>query len=367
MRKITMILLVSILLIIIVVVMFMLFVRPQMGSKPTAEHLNLIQQSANYKGGIFVNPVSTIMTRPPNEAFREMMKMGDERTPLHAIETQAIETERYLQHASEKALITWLGHSSFLIKIKGITMLVDPVLSKRASLSDLVGPKKFPYTIDHHLDDFPPVDLLLLTHDHYDHLDHKLVKALSKNVSKILVPLGLSAHLVHWGIDKNKIIEFDWWNELNIEVLTITATPGRHFSGRSLTDRFKTLWCGWAINSGTEKIYISGDSGYFDGFKTIGEKLGPFDFAMLECGQYSRFWPDIHMAPKESAQAAIDVKASKAMPMHWGKFKLSIHAWNEPPLRFVSAAEMLGVETVIPKIGQAFSIDEAPFDEWYGR
>jgi L-ascorbate metabolism protein UlaG (beta-lactamase superfamily) len=347
------------------IVLTTVMVLPRMGKKPQGERLEKLSMSSNYRNGLFINPVHTIMERPPNEAFREMMKRGEKRTPSKPIETFPIDTERYTHENDELPLVTWLGHSSFLIRMNGVNLLIDPVFSKRASMSKWVGPKHFDYTHHFKLEELPKIDLILLSHDHYDHLDYELIRAIAGDAKHIFVPLGVDSHLEHWGVDAQKITVFDWWNEVNVEGITVTATPGRHFSGRKINDRFKTQWCGWAINDGKSNIFYSGDSGYYDGFKTIGEKLGPFDFAMIECGQYSRFWPNIHLMPEESVQVAIDVNAAKAMPMHWGKFRLSIHPWNEPPMRFVNEAKLKGVSYTVPQIGKAFTINNEFDNIWW--
>jgi L-ascorbate metabolism protein UlaG (beta-lactamase superfamily) len=340
-------------------------IAPRLGKKPSGVWLEKIEKSKNFRGGTFVNPEKTDMDRPPYEAMKEVMKKDATRNPASAIVTHAVEIERYNQAPTSELLITWLGHSSFLIKMKGKTILIDPVFSKRASMFRNIGPKKFPYTHEHTVDELPPIDMIMLTHDHYDHLDDEVIKSLKDRVELFYVPLGVGAHLDHWGVDPLKIIEFDWWDEQVFGGITFTATPGRHFTGRQLTDRFKTLWCGWAMNDGKHNIFLSGDTGYYNGFKTIGEKLGPFDFAMVECGQYSRYWPLIHLMPEESVQVALDVQSKMAMPIHWGKFKLSIHPWNEPPIRFSAKAKEEGLPVVIPVIGQAFSLDDAPLSDWW--
>ena len=252
-----------------------------------------------------------------------------------------------------------------LMKINGITLITDPVFSKRASLFQFIGPKKFAYTHEFKISELPPVDLVLLSHDHYDHLDCKVIKALKDKADKFIMPLGVGSHLERWGVDPSKIVELDWWENINYKGITLTAAPGRHFTGRLFNDRFKTLWCGWSIRGKEKRIYFSGDSGYFEGFKEIGEKLGPFDLSFIECGQYSKYWPTIHMAPEESVQAAIDLRSKQAVPIHWGKFKLSIHPWNEPPARFIKKANEENLNVGTPKIGEVFTLNKLPQNEWW--
>ena len=335
------------------------------GKKPQGERLARIINSDNFQKGIFQNVEETNMERPPFEGIKEMMKKNPDQKPSKPIITLPINVERYKNSPADEVLITWLGHSTVLIRINGITVITDPVFSKRASMFQFLGPKKFNYTNEYALEDLPPVDVVLVSHDHYDHLDFQAIKFFKDKAKKFITPLGVGAHLEHWGINSEKISECNWWEETSFHGIEFTATPGRHFTGRLFSDRFKTLWCGWAIKTEKNNVYFSGDSGYFKGFKDIGEKFGPFDISFVECGQYSKYWPYIHMMPEESVQAALDVKSKLAMPMHWGKFKLSIHTWFEPPTRFVEKATELNLKVASPKIGQTFSLAEVLTEQWW--
>lgn len=356
-----------IVLLIISIISFLLFrhISVEMGRKPKGERLERILKSENYQNEVFQNTEETLMDRPPYEGIKEMMKKREGQKPAKALPTLPIDKKRYEHSDSAETLMTWLGHSTLLIKTNGVIILIDPVFSNRASLFQRVGPKKFDYSQDYTYADLPEIDIVLLTHDHYDHLDSRAIMHYKSKVKKFIMPLGVGAHLEHWGVAKEKIEEYDWWEKTTFMGVEFTATPGRHFTGRLFSDRFKTLWCGWAIKSENSNIYFSGDSGFFKGFKTIGEKLGPFDFAFMECGQYSKYWPAIHMMPEESLQAALDVKSSVAMPVHWGKFKLSIHNWNEPPIRFLQRATEIGLKVATPKIGQTFSLKDIPSQPWW--
>jgi len=357
---------VAILLIFLIFMAFIIrHISVEMGRKPSGERLERILRSPNYQDQVFQNTEETNMDRPPYEGIKEMMKKREGQKPALALPTLHIDKKRYENSDSSETLITWLGHSTLLIKTNGVTILVDPVFSQRASLFQRFGPKKFKYSLDYTYADLPDIDVVLLSHDHYDHLDCRAIKYYKTMAKKFIMPLGVSSHLEHWGVEKEKIEEFDWWEKTTFSGGEFTATPGRHFTGRLFSDRFKTLGCGWAIQSENSNIYYSGDSGYFNGFETIGEKLGPFDFAFIECGQYSKYWPTIHMMPEESVQAAIDVNSRVALPIHWGKFKLSIHNWNEPPIRFFKRATEIGLKVATPKIGQTFSLKEIPTQSWW--
>lgn len=262
-------------------------------------------------------------------------------------------------------VITWFGHSSYCIRYKNFTILIDPVFSSHASPVTLFG-KAFRGANVYGADDIDRVDLLILTHDHYDHLDYHTITRLFPKTTHICTALGVGAHLEYWGIPSEKITELDWWDSIQInEDLHLTATPARHFSGRTVK-RNQTLWCSFILSWGNYRIFIGGDSGYDGTFKKIGEHSGPFDLAILECGQYGKDWPFIHMLPEETVQAAIDLKAKVLMPVHWGKFSLSLHEWNEPVKRVVKAAKEKGVVITTPEIGEPVIIgQQLPAETWW--
>ncbi len=357
-----MVFLLVVLVILILTPIVFLRIAPQLGSKAEGESLKKIEKSPNYKMGFFINPVETDFTIPSNKVFKEMYRKSANRIPEKEIVTYPVNTDAYKTLSDSNVIFTWLGHSTMLIKISGTTILIDPVFSKRASLISFIGPKKFRYSNEYTVDNLPKADIVVISHDHYDHLDFKTIKKLKNKVDNFIVPLGLKAHLTHWGVESKKIEELDLWEEVTLNGISFISTPARHFSGRQLNDRFKTLWCGWVLKSKNHSLFFSGDSGYFDVFKEIGEKYGPFDLSMIENGQYSIYWPYIHMNPEESAQAAIDLKSKAAMPIHWGKFKLSIHEWNEPPRRFYNYAKEHDLAVVLPLIGQTFDLDNLPVD-----
>jgi L-ascorbate metabolism protein UlaG (beta-lactamase superfamily) len=204
----------------------------------------------------------------------------------------------------------------------------------------------------------PTIDYLILTHDHYDHLDFKTIRKLKNKVDKVVCSLGISSHLIYWGVGKEKITELDWWEATQLTAnIRLTAAPARHFSGRGIK-RGQTLWSSFILKTATHNLYLGGDSGYDTHFKKIGEEFGPFDLAILEAGQYNDMWPLIHMLPEETVQAALDLKAKALMPVHWGKFKLGMHPWNEPIRRVLEKAKELNVTVRTPKIGEPFFMSE---------
>ena len=270
--------------------------------------------------------------------------------PLPSVKTDLVNLN------SSKPVIVWFGHSSYLIRIENKNFLIDPVFSGTASpLSFMI--KAFPGSNIYKPEDMPAIDYLILTHDHYDHLDFKTVRKLRNKVNNIYCSLGVSSHLKYWGFDINKITEMDWWESKQLEEnISLTAAPARHFSGRGIK-RGQTLWSSFILRTKDHNLYLGGDSGYDSHFKEIGDKYGPFDIAILEAGQYNTMWPLIHMMPEETAQAAVDLKAKSLLPVHWGKFSLALHAWDEPIKRVIEKAESLNMNVYTPKIGQPLILE----------
>ncbi|GAB2775786.1 MBL fold metallo-hydrolase [Actinomadura fibrosa] len=257
------------------------------------------------------------------------------------------------QLSSKSPVIVWFGHSSYFIHVDRFNILVDPVFSGNASPFRFFG-KAFDGADSYEAEDFPKIDLLVLTHDHYDHLDWPSIRELDQKVEKIVTSLGVGSHLEYWGVDPEKITELDWWEGTKLsEEIEIKATPSRHFSGRGLK-RVKTLWSSFVMEVKGFKLFMGGDSGYDGSFKKIGEKFGPFDLAFLECGQYGIYWPQIHMFPEQTLMAANDLDAAVLFPVHWGKFVLSTHPWNESISRLAEAANREKRKFVAPKIGEPF-------------
>ena len=249
--------------------------------------------------------------------------------------------------------ITWLGHSTLIVEIDGHRILIDPMWSERPSPFTWIGPKRFhktPLTID----ELPPIDAVVISHDHYDHLDHRFVQKFGEHAPLYIVPLGVGAHLEYWGVSSDRIIERDWWEEVTLGDLVFTATPARHFSGRSLvmTDKQKTLWSGWVIAGPEHSVFYSGDTGMFPGFIDIGERLGPFDAVLIEIGAYDQLWADLHIGPEQAIQARLALGSGLFIPVHWGSFELAMHAWTEPVERVLAAAEKAGVPIAVPKPGE---------------
>ena len=322
------------------------------GKTPTGADLERVQKSPHYRNGKFENQRFTpdlaegaTYWKIIKEQFRKI-KDKEPDQPIPSVKTDLNNLN------SDAPQVVWFGHSSYLLRINGKNILVDPVFSGYASPIPIFG-KAYDATYNYTVADMPDViDVLLISHDHYDHLDYKTVKALQPRVKQVVTSLGVGSHLRHWGYDKTKITELDWNDSTTIDsVLNFTAQPARHFSGRGLK-RNQTFWSSFVLKTSTHRLFLGGDSGYDTHFKEIGEKHGPFDLAVLECGQYNPYWKYIHTMPEETTQAAIDLKAKLLLPVHWGKFTLAPHAWHEPIERVTKKAAELNLPILTPMIGQ---------------
>lgn len=334
---------------------------PQFGASPKGIHLEKISRSQNYKEDKFINLIPTSMDMGLKDGIKtmgEFMAGGKNRSPQKPLPTRF--SNNALNEEDTLSRIIWYGHSAISLQIDGLLILIDPMLGNAASPVPFMT-KRFTYTTAIDIDEIQNVDAVILSHDHYDHLDYPSIMKLKDKVGHFYTPLGVGAHLRSWGIEDDKITEMDWWESAKIDNLQITAAPARHFSGRGITDRNKTQWASWIVNGSREKIYFSGDGGYGPHFKEIGDKYGPFDFAMMECGQYNEKWEAIHMMPEQTIQASLDVQARRMMPIHWSAFNLSLHSWIDPVERAVKAAKMHDVDIVTPVIGEQF----APMDQGF--
>jgi L-ascorbate metabolism protein UlaG (beta-lactamase superfamily) len=335
--------------------------KTQFGGKVSAADKDRYTRSTNWKNGKFENLVTTTM----EFSFQEMPKLiykqifdKKGRNPKQPIPVEAFDKAAFLAESDEPKFI-WYGHSVVLMRWMNKTILIDPMLGPNASPIAPFATKRFSENSLTLIDQFPEIDLLLMTHDHYDHLDLDSINKLKLKTKKWFVALGVGRHLEAWGIPSNTIQEFDWWDEADFEGIHFTFTPSRHFSGRGLTDRAKSLWGGWVMKSDKQNLYWSGDGGYGDHFQEIGKKLGPFDFGYMECGQYNEQWHQIHMYPEEAAQASKDAGANNVMAVHWAGFALALHHWKDPIERFTAHAAKLGLNVFHPKIGEIIHISGA--------
>jgi L-ascorbate metabolism protein UlaG (beta-lactamase superfamily) len=322
--------------------------KPSKRKAPRFENLSFTPQLA--EGSNFFSALKAFFNKP--------------KTTVPGSELPAVKTDLETYY-SKKPSLTWFGHSSYLVHCDGINILVDPVLSGYASPFSCYI-KAFNGIDIYKPADMPPVDWLVLTHNHYDHLDIQALKQLAGKTKAYILPSGVSENLKSLDIQPGRLTELGWWQGTELAPgITITATPARHFSGRGIK-RNGTLWTSYVLAINGYKIFIGGDSGYDIHFKEIGNRFGPFDLAVLECGQYNALWPYIHSLPEELVPEAVDLKAKVVMPVHWGKFALAMHDWKEPVTRFVHAAEKAGLAYTTPLIGEPVIIDEYyPGSKWW--
>jgi len=339
--------------------------RPTVNVKPQdARSRSLrIQHSPNFKNGSFVNISPTTM-KPDDVSYftlirKNLVKPKDTRPEQSIV---SVKTDLHSLN-NELPVIIWFGHSSYLIHYQGKNILVDPTFSGYASpFSFLV--KAFDGTNTYSVDDMPAIDLLIITHDHYDHLDVNTVRQLGAKVKAACTSLGVGGQLEKL-LPGVPVTELDWWESFSFENMHLTACPARHFSGRGIK-RNGSLWSSFAISVGGYSIFAGGDSGYDNFFKDIGNRFGPFDIAMLECGQYNEMWPLIHMMPEQTAQATRDLQAKWLLPVHWSKFSLALHAWNEPVKRLKVAAEQINLNVTTPRIGEPVILNRFyPSESWW--
>lgn len=343
------------------IVVGLLFIQfsPQFGGKHSSKDKNRYKASGHYKNGIFVNLISTSMDLKGADMLRTMKDFiigVPHREPLKEIEVSSVDS-MYLEQDKAKTKLIWFGHSAFLLQLDNKNILIDPMLGPTPSPHPWLGGKRYSKELPIEIEKLPQIDAIVLSHDHYDHLDYESIQKLKDKTKHFYVPLGVGAHLRSWRVNENQISELNWWDEKQLDDIKLAFTPSRHFSGRGLTDRSTTMWGSWVFLGQQDSIYFSGDSGYGPHFKEIGNKYGPFDFAMMECGQYNEKWSQIHMMPEETAQASVDVKAKLMMPIHWGAFSLALHTWTDPVERLIAKANELNQPYITPEIGQIIRIN----------
>ncbi|MGN6397114.1 MAG: MBL fold metallo-hydrolase [Mucilaginibacter sp.] len=325
------------------------------GKNPKGDELSRLDTLPNFKNGAFEN----LAERSDSTVKHNLMFHRRPKTirPSHALPW--VETDLKTL-ASPAPTVVWFGHSSLLIKTGEGNILIDPIFSNHAGpVPGLVT--AFAGTKHYHAADMPPIDVLIISHDHYDHLDYRTLKKLKDQIKMAVVPMGLASDLVYWGFDPKKIIELNWNQSATLPGgLKITATPAQHKSNRTYGAENKTLWASYVIQANQYRLFYSGDSGYGPHFKQIGRQYGPFDLALLECGQYSPNWPWTHLWLGQPAQAAVDLHARLLEPIHWGKFVEADHPWNEPIEKLIPAAEKLNVQVNVPRIGEPYTLGDAP-------
>ncbi|WP_037908237.1 MBL fold metallo-hydrolase [Actinacidiphila yeochonensis] len=344
------------------------------GADPVGARLARILASPNYADGTFTNPVGARSTPGPGMLKALPGNMRKEarqaRKPARPIPLHPSTLDDLARPPASGLRLTWLGHSSVLAEIGGRRVLFDPVWGERCSPFSFAGPRRLhPAPVP--LEALADVDVVVISHDHYDHLDMPTIKALVRGRAVFAVPLGVGAHLEYWGVAPERLRELDWNESAEVAGLTLTATPARHFCGRGLRGRQQTLWASWVVTDGTHRIFHSGDTGYFPGFREIAAQHGPFDATMIQIGAYSEFWPDIHMTPEEGVATHVDLSGGTPhgvlLPIHWGTFNLAPHPWSDPAEGTLFAAHAAGVAVAAPVPGLPFEPADPPEPDLWWR
>ena len=330
-----------------------------------------LTESPNWGDGQFQNRIPTQMGGTTWETIRStyrFMTAGQERRPQPKLPVRPVHPSQLVRLAPDRPVVTWLGHSALLLQMDGQLWLLDPMLGKRVSPVDWFGPSRFCDAPPLTAEQVPAVDVVVISHDHWDHLDHRTIQKIDARVGRYVTALGVKAHLIHWGVAPEKITELDWYDELQIGGITLTATPSRHFSGRKRRQLYQTFWASFVLRTNHHRVFFGSDSGYFDGFREIGERYGPFDLTLLECGAYSEFWPDIHLMPEETARAHRDLRGAVLMPIHWGAFSLALHPWKEPIERLLRAAATDRLTVITPLVGGFYELGgPLPQERWWEK
>lgn len=355
-----MLILIPIVLILVILIVLFVNFSPEFGGSQSKQKLAQFEKLDYFEDGKFSNLMPTNMDMDFSEAIKmlpEFFKNDPSRRP---------DFELPIAHRDSLELVTkdhptrlvWFGHSTFLLQIDGKTILIDPMFGEVPAPNPLLGKKRYSKELPIEVEKLPHIDMIIMSHDHYDHLDYGSIQKLKNKTKAFYMPLGMGAHFEEWGVNSSKINELGWWDEIQAGGLLLALTPARHFSGRGLNDRFATLWGSWVIRGKSDNIYFSGDSGYGPHFKQIGEKYGPFNFAMMECGQYNERWTDIHMIPEETAQAAKDINSKVFMPIHWAAFTLAMHSWRDPVERVMAKSNEINQPIYVPEIGEFIELDK---------
>lgn len=320
------------------------------GQAPQGERLARMQQSPQWSDGTFDNPQP--LWNDTWGMLTEALDSSAHASPVEPIPVIEVDGTRFSQPPESGLRITWLGHSTLLIEIEGHLILTDPIWGERTSPLTWIGPQRW-YAPPLPLSEVPDLDAVVISHDHYDHLDYPTIVAMKDWDTTFIAPLGVGAHLAYWGVPEERIVELDWWDEHMLGDLRLVATPARHASGRHLLDQDRTLWAGYALIGASHRVFFSGDTGLFPGMTEIGDRLGPFDVAMIEVGAYGQAWPDWHLGPEQAVRAQQMLQGRLLLPVHWGLFDLAYHGWTEPIERVLVAAQEAGTAVVTPRPGEA--------------
>ncbi|WP_326639449.1 MBL fold metallo-hydrolase [Streptosporangium sp. NBC_01755] len=337
----------------------------ELGGRAKGERLERMRRSPQFHDGLFRNSTPGVFAPSAQTARKtawNMLRNREERRPATPV---PVVTSPAGGPSPAGLSVIWYGHATALLEIEGRRVLVDPVWSRRASPTRLVGPRRL-HPVPGPLAGLPPLDAIVISHDHYDHLDRATVRGLlALQTAPFLVPLGIGAHLERWGVPASRIVELDWDEEASVAGLRFVATAARHFSGRTLR-RDVTLWGSWVIAGRERKVFYAGDSGYFDGYAGIGAAHGPFDLTLMPIGAYNAAWPDIHMNPEEAVDAHLDLGGRLLLPVHWATFTLATHPWAEPVDRLWREAKARDVRLAVPRPGERVDTADVPLlESWW--
>ena len=334
------------------------------GGSARGTRLERIGRSPNFRDGRCQNPVPTTVMVPGRFMAVARDWLGKERArPRGPLPAVPVTRESFAAPPPDDIRVTWMGHSTVLLEVEGRRLLFDPVWAQRSSPSRLVGPSRFqPAPLP--LAEVPELTAVVISHDHYDHLDRRAIQHLARRDARtlFLVPLGVGAHLEKWGVAAARIHEVDWWEESALAdgSLRLVAAPARHFSGRGPFDRNRTQWCSWVVMGTAHRAYFGGDGGYWPGFAEIGTRFGPFDLTMLEIGAYHPNWGLIHLGAENSLRAQADLRGRTLLPIHWGVFDLAVHPWDEPIETLAARAPTAGVQLLVPRLGEVTRLGAVP-------
>lgn len=359
----------SLILIVVIIGALFLNLSPQFGGEATDEQKVSYASTGHYTDGIFTNEEEIIMQTDCHSISKmigEVFEPDPRIAPKTNIEVVSFDLNTIGNTPDSSCRITWLGHSSFLIEMEEKVILLDPVFGQYAAPHSLLGRKRYNSEMPFALEQLKKVDAVIISHDHYDHLDYPSIKTLISKTEHFFVPLGVDNHLRAWGANEAQMHALDWWEESELGAINIALTPSRHMSGRAMGDQSATLWGSWVLTGPHQNLFFSGDGGYGKHFKAIGEEYGPFDIGLMECGQYNKLWANVHMMPEETPQAGLDVQAKLIIPIHWGSFTLAAHSWTDPVERVTKAAQALGLPVATPQIGESVIVPGAwPEGRWW--
>lgn len=340
---------------VVLVCVLVVLVRDAMGGQ-------VFESSPQWSDGKFRNPEP--MVNDMWDALKRSFGKDPRSVPSKPLPVVRVDPSVFRTSPASGLRLTWLGHSTAILEVDGVRFLVDPVWAKRSAPVSWMGPERW-YDPLVAIDSLPPLDAVLISHNHYDHLDRGAIEALEPRKPRYVVPLGLGATLRDWGVDSARIVELDWWDSTMVETVKIVSTPARHASGRGLFDQGKSLWMGFALHGPHRRVWYSGDTGPQRAFKEIGQRLGPFDLTLVECGQYDRAWPDWHMTPEQSLAAHKEVGGRRMVPVHWGLFRLAYHAWDDPVERLTHAGADVRETILVPRPGETIDPDSYLTVEWW--